>query len=129
MGMCAGAPPGREPLLAAGADALDRPQLAFPQPTFMLPAYVGGIYKCLKKTVGLIHSVTKRQRHITAANEDPHSANPRHRHTRARSSRSAACAARALRRARGPEGRPPDRAGRRGNDRAAEWGAYSSSSR
>ena len=44
MGMCAGAPPGREPLLAAGADALDRPQLAFPQPTFLLPAYVGGIY-------------------------------------------------------------------------------------
>ena len=49
MGMCAGAPPGREPLLAAGADALDRPQLAFPQPTFMLPAYVGGI-KMLRKT-------------------------------------------------------------------------------
>ena len=43
MGMCAGAPPGREPLLAAGADALDRPQLAFPQPTFLLPAYVSGI--------------------------------------------------------------------------------------
>jgi hypothetical protein len=45
MGMCAGAPPGREPLLAAGADALDRPQLAFPQPTFLLPAYVVGNYK------------------------------------------------------------------------------------
>ena len=55
MGMCAGAPPGREPLLAAGADALDRPQLAFPQPTFLLPAYVGGIYKSREDAVDLIH--------------------------------------------------------------------------
>ena len=51
MGMCAGALPGREPLLAAGADALDRPQLAFPQPTFLLPAYVGGIYKSREDAV------------------------------------------------------------------------------
>jgi hypothetical protein len=55
MGMCAGAPPGREALLAAGADALDRPQLAFPQPTFLLPAYVGGIYKSREDAVDLIH--------------------------------------------------------------------------
>jgi hypothetical protein len=43
MGMCAGAPPGREPLLAAGcgADALDRPHLEFPQPAIPQPALAG----------------------------------------------------------------------------------------
>jgi hypothetical protein len=47
MGMCAGAPPGREPLLAAGcgADALDRPHLEFPQPAIPQPAALAGIRK------------------------------------------------------------------------------------
>ena len=48
MGMCAGAPPGREPLLAAGcgADALDRPHLEFPQPAIPQPALAGIRKRC-----------------------------------------------------------------------------------
>jgi hypothetical protein len=49
MGMCAGAPPGREPLLAAGADALDRPHLEFPQPAVRALAAINGVQTNLKQ--------------------------------------------------------------------------------
>ena len=71
MGMCAGAPPGREALLAAGADALDRPQLAFPQPTFLLPAYVGGIYKSREDAVDLIHRCHKTPKKYHSSERGP----------------------------------------------------------
>ena len=54
MGMCAGAPPGREPLLAAGADA---------QPTFLLPAYVDGIYINAQEDADDLYHKTPKKYH------------------------------------------------------------------